>query len=235
MSDFLSFLADEMDTTTFPYVTIFFRIFLSFIAGFILGLERKSRQQQVGLRTLILICVSSTVLMLLSIHLSTLNPTKGDPSRLAAQVVSGIGFLGAGAILRQGLNIKGLTSAAIIWVSAALGLAIGAGLYIIAFSGLAVCIVSLILLEKFETRYFPAERSKHLQLIFHNNKVDFTELHNCVEDHGMIINSMDISKQMNEKTMTITFSVRVPEKIDIVSLTDSIKKIGNLEQINLAE
>ena len=88
------------------------RLLLSFLAGGIMGLERKLRMRFVGIRTLVLICVSSCVIMLLSLYLSTVG--NGDPARLAAQVVSGIGFLGGGAILREGFNVKGLTSAAII-------------------------------------------------------------------------------------------------------------------------
>ena len=123
------------------------KLCLSFVCGFILGIERKSRQQTVGMRTLILISVSSTLLALLSSYMALVNDIhQGDPSRIAAGVVSGIGFLGGGAILHQGLNIKGLTSAAIIWAAAALGLAIGSGLYIQSFAALAIIVFSLLIL-----------------------------------------------------------------------------------------
>ena len=154
------------------------RILISLAAGGILGLERKIRQQFVGMRTLILISVSSTLLMMLSIYTSGLSETgvRGDPSRIAAQVVSGIGFLGAGTILRQGLNIKGLTSSAIIWVAAAMGLTIGSGFILPALMALFVCEVSLIYLEKVEEKYFPAERAKHLNLVFENKRIDLDAL-----------------------------------------------------------
>ena len=215
------------------YLQIGFKIFLSFIAGFILGLERKIRQQAIGVRTVILISISSTLLMLLSLHMGK---TYGsDSSRLAAQVVSGIGFLGGGAILRQGLNIKGLTSAATIWAASAIGLTIGAGMYGASIIVLIVLILALIILEKFETKYFPAERNKRLFLVFHNSKIDLEKLHSIIEKHGLIILSSDISKQINEKQLQITFSVKSPEEIDIFDLSDKIEELGNLEEINLSD
>ncbi len=193
------------------------------------------RQQPIGMRTLVLISVSSTLLMILSMNMAYLNGVDGDPSRIASQVVSGIGFLGGGAILRQGLNIKGLTSAAIIWASAAIGLAVGAGLYILSFFALAVCIASLIFLDKFEIKYFPAERTKHLELVFKNNRLDFKALHSVIESHGLIILNMDTGKMMNEKILRISFSVRTPDIVDILSLSEEIQNIGKLEEINLTD
>ena len=215
------------------YLQLGSKIFSSFIAGFVLGLQRKIRQQAIGVRTVILISISSTLLMLLSLHMGK---TYGsDSSRLAAQVVSGIGFLGGGAILRQGLNIKGLTSAATIWAASAIGLTIGAGMYGASIIVLIVLILALIILEKFETKYFPAERNKRLFLVFHNSKIDLEKLHSIIEKHGLIILSSDISKQINEKQLQITFSVKSPEEIDIFDLSDKIEELGNLEEINLSD
>ncbi len=232
----MSFWSQFADTTIcLSYPVIIFRVLLSFIAGALIGLERKMRQQPIGMRTLVLISVSSTLLMILSMNMAYLNGVDGDPSRIASQVVSGIGFLGGGAILRQGLNIKGLTSAAIIWASAAIGLAVGAGLYILSFFALAVCIASLIFLDKFEIKYFPAERTKHLELVFKNNRLDFKALHSVIESHGLIILNMDTGKMMNEKILRISFSVRTPDIVDILSLSEEIQNIGKLEEINLTD
>lgn len=230
----MSFWSQFADTTlVLSYTSIIFRIALSFIAGSLIGLERKIRQQPIGMRTVVLISVSSTLLMMLSIEMSARG--SGDPSRIAAQVVSGIGFLGGGAILRQGLNIKGLTSAAIIWASAAIGLAIGDGLYIVSFLALAVSIASLIFLDKFEMKYFPAERTKHLELVFKNNRLDFKALHAVIEAHGLIILNMDTGKVMSEKILRISFSVRTPDIVDILALSENIQNIGKLEEISLTD
>ncbi|OGW01223.1 MAG: hypothetical protein A2889_00525 [Nitrospinae bacterium RIFCSPLOWO2_01_FULL_39_10] len=96
------------------YHEIAIRLILSTILGGIIGIERERRNQPAGLRTHIILCVGSTLMMLVSIYVASEigNPENSDPGRIAAQVVSGIGFLGAGAILRFGVSIKGLTTAA---------------------------------------------------------------------------------------------------------------------------
>ena len=116
--------------TSLSWEVCLVRILLSFLTGSIMGLERKFRMRFVGIRTLVLICVSSCVIMLLSIYLAQGGfANTGDPARLAAQVVSGIGFLGGGAILREGFNVKGLTSAAIIWTGQPWDRLLAQGLY----------------------------------------------------------------------------------------------------------
>jgi putative Mg2+ transporter-C (MgtC) family protein len=99
-----------------PLYDCLMKIGISFFCGAILGLERRTRQQFIGLRTLILICVASCLLMQLSSYIANLSQGRGDPGRIAAQVVSGIGFLGAGVIMKDGTNIKGLTTAATLCV-----------------------------------------------------------------------------------------------------------------------
>lgn len=111
------------------------RLVLSAVLGGIIGYERQYKHKSAGLRTNILVCVGSCLIMLLSqmIYTNVEGKTNADPARLAAQVVSGIGFLGAGAIIKEGVNIIGLTTAACIWVVSGVGLAIGAGYYTGAF------------------------------------------------------------------------------------------------------
>ena len=108
---------------------IVLRLILAVAAGGLIGLEREIHGRAAGFRTQILVCLGSTLIMLISIYgfeQSGVGTTR-DPARLAAQVVSGIGFLGAGTILREGTSIKGLTTAASLWVVAGIGLALGAG------------------------------------------------------------------------------------------------------------
>mgnify|MGYP001096286502 FL=1 len=223
--------------TDLTWYACLMRIICSFLAGAILGIERKMRQQTVGIRTLVLICVSSCLLMILSVFVSTnLAPEgKGDPARIAAQVVSGIGFLGGGAILRQGLNVKGLTSSAIIWVSAALGLAIGAGMVIPAMMTLFICVVALVYIEKLEEKYFPAELTKKLYLVFENNKVNFEDLSKVITSFGLYIINTDVTRLMGQKHISITFSVKAPPTVDVVELVNQIKQIGRLEEFRLTD
>ena len=101
------------------------RLFLSCVLGGLIGFERQSRHKSAGLRTNVLVCIGSCLMMILSLQIEG-----ADRARIAAQVVSGIGFLGAGAIMKEGLSVTGLTTAACLWVVAGVGLAVGAGAYL---------------------------------------------------------------------------------------------------------
>ncbi|RSN24680.1 magnesium transporter [Amycolatopsis sp. WAC 04169] len=117
--------------------------------GAVIGIERQYRARMAGLRTNALVAVGATLFVLLSAHGFGGLTTSGDadPTRVAAQIVSGIGFLGAGVILRDGLNVRGLNTAATLWCSAAVGSLAGAGLYVVALAGTAVIVGVNVLLR----------------------------------------------------------------------------------------
>ena len=126
---------------------IIIRILVSFILGILIGIERGITHKTVGFRTLSLVCVRSTAFTLISMY-----GFQGvDSSRIAAQIVTGIGFLGAGAILHRGYVTKGLTTAAALWVTAAVGMACGTGMFILAFVITLMALVLLWVLKPFKT------------------------------------------------------------------------------------
>jgi putative Mg2+ transporter-C (MgtC) family protein len=129
------------------------RILLAVFLSGIVGLEREAKGRAAGLRTHILVSVGSTLIMLLGLYLGGSDRT--DPTRLAAQVVSGIGFLGAGTIVQSRDSIRGLTTAASLWASAGIGLAVGAGFYLGAVWTTGVVLATLILLSSVERRMGP--------------------------------------------------------------------------------
>ena len=129
-----------------------FRIFLSLVLGSIVGVERKRKGQMAGLRTFALISMGACIAMMLSIYVcqETVGLLRGDPSRIAAQVISGIGFLGAGTIIQMKGSVRGLTTAAGIWIIATIGMAVGCGLYLISLVATGLVLVVLIILEEIE-------------------------------------------------------------------------------------
>ncbi|SDE56511.1 putative Mg2+ transporter-C (MgtC) family protein [Paenibacillus sp. UNCCL117] len=142
------------------------RLLMSAGLGGLIGLEREWNHHAAGFRTHILVCLGSTAIMLLSIYgfeafVNEPN-VRTDPARLAAQVISGIGFLGAGAILRTGSTVSGLTTAASIWVVAAIGLSIGAGFYYPALLTTVLVLISLFALNKWEKLLMRNRRSNEL-------------------------------------------------------------------------
>jgi putative Mg2+ transporter-C (MgtC) family protein len=124
------------------------RLITAALLGAILGLEREWKNKDAGLRTNILITIGSALFTLMSIELT--DGKTGDTSRIAAQIVTGIGFLGAGAIMRTNGGVHGLTTAATIWVNAAIGIAVGGGEYHLAFIATAVTLGVLLLLPPIE-------------------------------------------------------------------------------------
>jgi putative Mg2+ transporter-C (MgtC) family protein len=216
---------------------IVLRLVLGFIAGAIIGFERSSRHQVAGLRTHILITVGSTLLMLLSIWLpQTLTGMKtGDPGRIAAQVVSGIGFLGAGAIIRLGNNVRGLTTAASLWFVAAVGLAIGGGMFLAAAAAEVLSLITLILLGMLEKRIFPTERFKLLEVSYKNNSPDTKETLDLINAAGIQVQSMDVNQGSKDKGTKLRLLVRIPDTADIANLARGIKSSGNVGKVEIKE
>jgi putative Mg2+ transporter-C (MgtC) family protein len=124
------------------------RLLLAALLGALLGFEREVRQKSAGLRTNILIAVGSALFTLMSYELA--DGSAADPSRIAAQIVTGIGFLGAGAIMRTDSGVQGLTTAATVWVNAAVGVAVGGGEYRLASIATGVTLIVLLLLHPVE-------------------------------------------------------------------------------------
>jgi putative Mg2+ transporter-C (MgtC) family protein len=140
-------LASSIPSLSWPEVLG--RVALAAVLGAVLGLERELRDREAGLRTHLLVSVGSALFTIVSAYgfrdflTSGASVVRADPTRIAAQIVTGIGFLGAGAIIRQGLAIRGLTTAATLWVVAAIGLAAGAGYYSAAVISTGVALVAL--------------------------------------------------------------------------------------------
>ncbi|HSV56184.1 MAG TPA: MgtC/SapB family protein [Magnetospirillaceae bacterium] len=213
------------------------RLIASLVAGAAIGLEREVRRQPAGLRTHILICLGATLLMLLSIWMpqTFAGSRYGDPARLAAQVVSGIGFLGAGAFIKIGNNMKGLTTAASIWVAAAMGLTIGAGLWLPATMTLILVLAVLVFLEPVERRFFPSERLKLLQIWYDGTEMDRAAVHALLRSRGIPVQSVDVYQSVREKRTRINLLVRIPVKADLETLFGEIRKTGKVLKIQLQE
>ena len=135
------------------WVMVFNLVIAAFLGGLI-GLEREAGHRPAGLRTTMLVCVGSALFTVLSIHAF---PSAGDVSnaRVAAQIVTGIGFLGAGTVWRAQDHVKGLTTAASLWVAAAIGMAVGAGFGVLALAATLITLFILAVMQRLERRFFP--------------------------------------------------------------------------------
>ena len=160
MQDILSYFQIENSD-------ILVRIIFSIVLGSVIGLERELTNKSAGLRTQIMVCLGSCLFTILSIYgfstAVTLYPL-GDPSRVAAQIITGIGFIGAGTVLRQGLTVTGLTTASTLWIVAAIGMACGCGQMSIATVTTILAVGILVLIRIFEVKLLP-KNLKHLRKV----------------------------------------------------------------------
>lgn len=217
------------------YLDYLLRLTASLVCGFTLGLERKMRQHTVGIRTLTLLSVSSCMLSILSYHMASTGIIKGDPTRIAAAIVTGVGFLGAGAIVNQGLNIRGLTSAAITFTSAALGVTCGAGLYMPAATVLLFCIITLFLITKIESKIFPSEKRKMLEIIVNNNNFDEAAIKKVITDCGISIHEYDIDYSFEENKTRLTYTVHSPDSLNASNFISKISQIQGITKVTLSK
>ncbi|MCL2185763.1 MAG: MgtC/SapB family protein [Treponema sp.] len=217
-------------------IDIIIRLCLAFLAGGIIGFERSSRRQVAGLRTHILISVGASCLMLLSIWLPQYF-NSGDPGRIAAQVVTGMGFLGAGAIIKLGNDVRGLTTAASLWVVSAIGMAIGAGMYIAAGVAEILTLAALVWLNKIERKIFPDIRNKLLEIHYnHNDEPDTDIALEVFKSFGVKNQSMSIHHgKENGKKTKVRFLVSILETTDINKFAKALKASGNIDQVEIKE
>ena len=203
------------------YADYAIRIAVSFACGFCLGIERKSRQHSVGIRTLVLISISSCLLSILSIYMAESFNVTGDPTRIAAGVASGIGFIGGGAIMRYGLNIRGLTTAAIIFTASAVGLACGAALYVPALLTMLALAVVLFIMNRLEKKIFPAAKTKSviIQVSTAGSDFDFQEkFADIMKSYGFIVHDVNPQFHPKDNIMQLSYTVKTPDKLDAVKI-----------------
>jgi len=203
------------------------RLLLACIFGGILGYERERNDSPAGFRTHILVSLGSALIMVLSMYgFNDFISVNKDPARLAAQVVSGIGFLGAGTILRDETSIKGLTTAASLWVVAAIGLAAGAGFY---FSALFVTVLVFVTLDRsLETFLF--NNTQTLKVITVNGTCTVKQINRLLESHFIIpqnISMMLLCEEHNRTT--IEFKLRTPfRKVNMDQIIEDINEIDGI-------
>lgn len=184
---------------------IMFRLFLSSVLAGFIGLERESHGRPAGLRTHILVSLGSCLMMIISIYgFSTLNR---DPLRMAAQVVSGIGFLGAGTILHEGLTIKGLTTAASLWLVSGIGLALGCGLYFPGLVGVVFAVLTLIGLENIERKIFS---SKTIGVSIVLDTRSNTDLLKLFTEKGLVIKHLELEMENEQNRAVYEFVFECP-------------------------
>jgi putative Mg2+ transporter-C (MgtC) family protein len=219
---------------------VLLRISLAAVLGGLIGVEREIREREAGLRTHLLVSVGSALFTIVSaygfrdflVHGGTV--VRADPTRIAAQIVTGIGFLGAGAIIRQGLSVRGLTTAATLWVVAAIGLSTGAGYYAAAIISTLVALVSLwplrILAFRLLSRFRPEDGNLLIDLPPAESPAPLIAR---VEELGGRIESLEMSQEGDRRQVTL--AVELSWRLDSKELVAKVADVENVLAVRWTE
>lgn len=206
-----------IDLLELNVVTVVFRLLFATVCGAVLGIERLRKRRAAGLRTFILVCTASALIMMTSQFINMAYDTDTDLSRLGAQVISGIGFLGAGTILITGQQkVKGLTTAASLWAVASIGLAIGTGFYLGALILCAIVLVTMIMLDNYRIKLGNKIKALHLDIML-DKKEDF-------------IGFLQHAKQMEIEILDMDVSI---DRMDMVCVSCVLQGARHFDRANL--
>lgn len=220
---------------------LFLRLVLACILGGVIGYERQSRRKSAGLRTNVLVCLGSCLIMVLSeaLYQNVEGRTNADPARLAAQVVSGIGFLGAGAIMKEGLSVTGLTTAACLWVVAGVGLAVGCGFYSGALITTSLVFVTLGSLSRLDEW---VDHEKNLSLNIHtvDRPGQLMRISRCLEDLQLRVRGVKVKADEDElddtngeRCMYIDLEIFNKQSIKSIIIVDAVRQIDGVIRVDV--
>ena len=231
------------------YIDIGIRILSALSLGFAIGLEREMTNKYAGLRTNILVCLGACIFTIISIYgfptfadgdnviVSQATGVR-DTARIAAQVVTGIGFIGAGTVFRHGATIFGLTTAATLWIAASIGMACGAGMYAVAILGTVLSILTLVSIRVFERNVLvsSAKNTKRLKVNISCLSEKSDDIYNYLVEHYTHLR--EISKKLNKQDENLTkinVILDVVGKKPIQTMYKTFQKIDGIESISIQE
>lgn len=203
------------------------RLAISVAIGAAIGIEREVYGRFAGLRTHIIVSVGACLIMLTSDFLILKGYTT-DISRMSAQVISGIGFLGAGVILKSKFNIKGLTTAASVWTTACIGIAAGAGYYLGAIIVGAIVCVFLVIVHIFDSKLLRCDRNVNIRFLIRRHDDQLAQVLSIFQTYHIAINDI-ITTPINEQDIRVHTSVDIPLRHNKKALYIKMLSIGGVE------
>jgi putative Mg2+ transporter-C (MgtC) family protein len=215
---------------------IVLRLGLAALLGMIVGFEREKQNQPAGLRTHTILAIGSCLAMTISINIAMqfrpLVPN-GDPARLAAQVISGIGFLGAGAILRYGTSVKGLTTATSLWTIAIVGLAVGAGHYFASIATTVMLLIILVLLNVMEKKLIRVYETIPVSVTARNNPNLVEDLLALYKRLKKNVLSISVESDMAQDALTVAMVIKTIEDDPMGDIREGLKTISGVTHYKL--
>jgi putative Mg2+ transporter-C (MgtC) family protein len=215
------------------------RLTLAAVLAGAIGIERELREQEAGLRTHMLVCVGATMFMLVGVYawgdmrLGNQIGVVVDPSRVASYVVSGIGFLGAGAIIRHGINVRGLTTAASLWVVAAIGVGVGAGMYTFSVATTALVIVALWPLSQVKRMLQERADEPRRLAVTLDPGTSVVPVLAAIEENGFALDSLEVGEEDDARRVDVVITTAAGATLG--GLVDDVSRLDGVRSASVAE
>ena len=230
-------LTDALNAPEVNALNSVFKLLLSMLLGCAVGMERKRKGQIAGLRTFALIAMGATVAMILSIYVPQvyLGLKNGDPGRIAAQVITGIGFLGAGAIIQSKGSVRGLTTAASIWIVATIGMAVGVGMYMLSVFATLLILIILTGLEALERHVHVGGESRIIRMRVSSIVSDIEPYRDVLESQGVKLVNVFADYNFAQTTTTLNLVILARETTDFLKIFSAFRHINPTASISIAK
>lgn len=215
------------------FLGIVIKLVLAGLLGGIIGYERENTLRPAGFRTHILVCVGASLVMITSKYIfeQYSSHVNIDPARLGAQVISGIGFLGAGTIIRDGFNVKGLTTAASLWAVSCVGIATGIGFYSGAVIATMIIFSTLLFLKKFEKNISNYKRYNAVFIQSENHPGRIGEINGIFEKYNVTIRNIEVVNSDNKENVLIKLLVRFVDSINSADVIEELQKLAGIVKV----
>ncbi|MDE6009946.1 MAG: MgtC/SapB family protein [Muribaculaceae bacterium] len=227
---------DDLNSLDVTLLNSVFRMLLSMGLGVVIGAERKRKGQIAGIRTFALITMGACLAMLLSIYVPQvyMGLKNGDPGRIAAQVITGIGFLGGGAMIRAKGSVKGLTTAAGIWISAIIGMAVGVGMYVVSVGTTVLILVVLVIFDWYEHRISVGQESRAINLKINGIITDITPYKEVLKLNRVHMSTYFLEYDYDKGRTELNFLVLAHSHADFLPVLAALRAVEPTLSITLS-
>lgn len=233
----IEYIIDSINSVEVNSISSVYKLLLSLLLGSCVGLERKRKGQIAGIRTFALISMGAATAMILSIYVPQeyLGLKNGDPGRIAAQVITGIGFLGAGAIIQSKGSVRGLTTAASIWIVATIGMAIGVGMYSLSVVATLLIILVLTGLEAIEKRIHIGGESRIIRIRVDSIVTDIKPYRDVLRQHHISLVNTYADYNFTQNITNLNLVILARESADFISLFADLRKLHPAQSMSIAK
>lgn len=229
-------ISDSLNSLEVNLENSVFRLIISMLLGMVIGAERKRKGQTAGIRTFALISMGACLAMLLSIYVPQeyMGLKNGDPGRIAAQVITGIGFLGGGAMIQMRGTVKGLTTAAGIWITAIIGMAVGIGMYLVSFTATCLVLLTLIVFEQYSKRKKIGQDSKVINITVEGIVNNIEAYRDVLKENGIHLSTFYVEYDYENQLTELNFVILVHTYTDVLPILNSISNVATTRKLTLS-